>query len=71
MDIQYDKVLWDGLILDIYHDKQITKLTRNDILEYMPELDIDEIKKWKLLIVDNIYILKNIKSYASLSISRN
>lgn len=45
MDIQYDKVLWDGLILDIYHDKQITKLTRNDILEYMPELDIDEIKK--------------------------
>ncbi len=45
--VAYDYAVWDGLILTIELDKHETKLTRNDLLEYCPELDIDAIKKQK------------------------
>jgi len=44
-EISFEKILWDGLILDIYHDRQITKLSRNDLLEFIPELSLEELKK--------------------------
>ena len=44
-DIAYKYLSWDGLILTIVHDNQETKLSRNDLLEYCPELDIETIKK--------------------------
>ena len=46
-DILYDYATWDGLILTVEHDRHETKLTRNDLLEYIPELDIEVIKKEK------------------------
>jgi hypothetical protein len=46
-DVYYDMALWDGLILTITHDKHETKLTRNDLLKYVPELDIEFIKSQK------------------------
>ena len=45
--IEYTSAVWDGLILVVVHDKQETKLTRNDLLEYIPELSIDFIKTQK------------------------
>lgn len=47
MEIYVDYVHWDGLILTTTHDKHQTKLTRNDLLKYLPDLDIDNIKKQK------------------------
>ena len=46
-EIDFEFVEWDGLILRIDHDKSETKLTRNDLLEFIPELSIDFIKKDK------------------------
>jgi len=46
-DIYYDYTTWDGLILVIEHDNHETKLTRNDLLKYIPQLSIDFIKKQK------------------------
>lgn len=46
-EIGYDFATWDGLILTIEHDKHETKLTRNDIIKYIPQLDIEFIKKQK------------------------
>jgi hypothetical protein len=43
-DIDYEFIEWDGLILKINHDKTETKLTRDDLLEFIPELNIDFIK---------------------------
>lgn len=46
-DISYDYAVWDGLILTIEHDRHETKLSRNDILKYIPELEINSIKNLK------------------------
>jgi hypothetical protein len=46
-EIYYDYARWDGLILTVLHDNTETKLSRNDLLEYCPELDIEVIKKEK------------------------
>jgi len=46
-EISYDYAVWDGLILTIEHDRHETKLTRNDILKYIPELEVDSIKNLK------------------------
>jgi hypothetical protein len=43
--IVYEYAVWDGLILTVEHDKHETKLTRNDLLPYCPELDVENIKK--------------------------
>jgi len=45
--ILYEYALWDGLILTVEHDNHETKLSRNDLLEYIPDLDIEFIKKQK------------------------
>jgi hypothetical protein len=45
--ITYQFVTWDGLILIVEHDKGETKLSRNELLEFIPELDIETIKKEK------------------------
>ena len=44
MDMYYDSAWWDGLILKIGHDKHETKMSRNELLKYIPELDIEKIK---------------------------
>jgi len=46
-EIFYDFARWDGLIFTMEHDKHETKLTRNDLLKYIPEMNIDFIKKQK------------------------
>lgn len=43
-DIYFEYANWDGLILTVEHDKTETKLSRNDLLEFIPELNIDFIK---------------------------
>ena len=43
-NLDFEYVEWDGLILRIDHDKTETKLTRNDLIEFIPELTIDYIK---------------------------
>ena len=45
--IPYDYAVWDGLILTVEHEKHETKLSRNDLLEFIPELNIEVIKKQK------------------------
>jgi len=45
MEIYCDLAEWDGLILTLTHDKHVTKLTRNDLIKYLPELEIESIKK--------------------------
>lgn len=47
MDIEYDNATWDGLILTVIHNKQETKLTRNDLLKYLPDLSLENLKKKK------------------------
>lgn len=43
-DIDYEFVEWDGLILRIDHDNTETKLTRDDLAPFVPELNIEYIK---------------------------
>jgi len=43
--IKYDYAVWDGLILVVEHDKHETKLSRNDLMKYVPSLNIEFIKK--------------------------
>lgn len=45
--IEYESAVWDGLILTIEHENHETKLTRNELLEYCPELEIEAIKNSK------------------------
>jgi putative aminopeptidase FrvX len=43
--ISYEYANWDGLILTVEHDNHETKISRNDLLKYIPILDIEFIKK--------------------------
>lgn len=45
--IEYEYAVWDGLILTVEFDKHETKLSRNDLIEYCPELTLDYIKNQK------------------------
>lgn len=42
-DIEYDDIYWDGLVLVIENEKNETKLTRNELIEHLPELSLEEI----------------------------
>jgi len=44
-DIPYENLIWDGLILYIEHNNHETKISRNDLLKYLPELAVKEIEK--------------------------
>jgi hypothetical protein len=43
--ITYDFASWDGLVLVVEHDHHETKVSRNDLIKYVPQLDIEFIKK--------------------------
>lgn len=45
--IVYSYAMWDGLILTVEHDNTETKLSRNELLEFCPELNIKHIKNEK------------------------
>jgi hypothetical protein len=44
-NIEYENAIWDGLILVIEYEKNQVKMSRGDLLQYCPELDIQHIKK--------------------------
>lgn len=46
-DIDLDDLYWDGLVLVIEQQKMETKMTRNELIEYIPELSLDEIDGYK------------------------
>ena len=39
-EIDYDDIHWDGVILIIESGETITKLSRNELMEYLPDLNI-------------------------------
>jgi hypothetical protein len=44
LELEYTKTTWDGLTLTVYYsDKEQTSVTRNDLIEYLPQLDYKEI----------------------------
>jgi hypothetical protein len=45
--IDYDDIFWDGLILIIEHKKLETKMNRNELITYSPELSLDKIEGYK------------------------
>jgi len=40
-EVDYDDIFWDGLVLVIEYQKMDTKMTRNELLEYISELSLD------------------------------
>lgn len=40
-EVNYDDIFWDGLILVIEEKNNEAKMTRNELLKYLPELDLD------------------------------
>jgi hypothetical protein len=44
LELEYTKTTWDGLKLTVYYgNKEQTSVTRNDLIEYLPQLDYKEI----------------------------
>jgi hypothetical protein len=44
LELEYTKTTWDGLTLTVYYsDKEQTSVTRDDLIEYLPQLDYKEI----------------------------
>lgn len=43
-EVEYDEIFWDGLVLIIEHNKMETKIIRNDLLNHIPELKLENIK---------------------------
>jgi hypothetical protein len=42
-EVDYDDIFWDGLVLVIEAQKNETKMTRNELLQWLPELSLDNI----------------------------
>jgi len=43
-EVDFDDIFWDGLILIIESQKMDAKMTRSELIEYINELSLDEIK---------------------------
>jgi len=41
--VDYDDLFWDGLVLVIESQKMETKMTRNELVEYIPSLNLEDI----------------------------
>jgi len=42
--VNYDDLFWDGLVLVIEEHKMETKMTRNELIEFLPILNLEEIE---------------------------
>jgi len=42
-EINYDDLFWDGLVLVLESQKMETKMSRNELIQFIPELILDEI----------------------------
>jgi len=43
-EIDFDDIFWDGLVLVIESQKMPTKMSRNELIEYIPQLALEEIE---------------------------